>query len=273
MSKNELFWKQYIAKTQVDVSIAAYTKVPISWKHFDYVPDFNRLYFILEGEGYLHIDGRDYYPSPGELYLLPAGVRQSYSTISDDTFGKFWCHFTALVGDVPLFRLVDVSPVVRAADVPYLRGKFEELVDWHRRDAITSVMRANAIVLELIAYLIESSETVKLNASTAASLEKMSRVIQYIEAHLADNLTVEKLAQVAHFHPNYFIRAFKNTTGLSPIQYVNRLKMEKAKRALAFTPRSVSEIADGLGLEVSYFSRMFKEYTGFAPTDYRDMHR
>ena len=100
----------------------------------------------------------------------------------------------------------------------------------------------------------------------------MTAVLQYIEEHLAESLTLEQMAQIAHFHPNYFIRIFKQSTGLSPIQYVNRLRIEKAKHYLTFTPMSVSDIADKLGLEISYFSRMFKDHSGFSPSEYREFH-
>jgi AraC family transcriptional regulator, arabinose operon regulatory protein len=98
----------------------------------------------------------------------------------------------------------------------------------------------------------------------------MNAVLQYIEAHLTDNLTVEELAQIAHFHPNYFIQLFKNFTGNSPIQYINRVRLEKAKHLLTMTELNVSAIADAVGLELSYFSRMFREHNGVSPTAYRE---
>jgi len=101
------------------------------------------------------------------------------------------------------------------------------------------------------------------------SFEKMDTVLTYIEKNLDGNISVETLAQIANFHPNYFISVFKEFTGSSPIQYINRRRIEKAKELLAVSELSVSNISESLGLELSYFSRMFKELTGLSPKAYR----
>ncbi|WP_199624664.1 AraC family transcriptional regulator [Paenibacillus alkalitolerans] len=265
------FWKKYIANVKLDCSVAAYTKVPVTWNEDNYVPDFNKLYFILEGEGYVKVGDRTFNPKPGQLYLMPAGITQSYGTIGDNTFGKYWCHFTAEIGQFPLFQIVETPYFVDISDREQLTGAFDRLIYWRRRDEITSVIHINSILLEIIALFIDRSESVKLNTKITGSLDKMNTVLQYIDDHLSDPLSVDTLAQIAHFHPNYFIRVFKETTGFSPIQYVNRLRIEKAKHYLSFTRLNVSAIAETLSMDVSYFSRMFKEYTGFSPTEYREL--
>ncbi|UUZ92316.1 AraC family ligand binding domain-containing protein [Paenibacillus sp. P25] len=61
-------------------------------------PDFTRLYYIREGEGWIRLRNRLYHPKPGRLVLLPAGMRLSYGRLNENGFGKYWCHFTAAVG-------------------------------------------------------------------------------------------------------------------------------------------------------------------------------
>ncbi len=64
-------------------------------------------------------------------------------------------------------------------------------------------------------------------------------------------------------------RAFKKETGLSPIEYRNRLRIERARTLLSRDICSVSEAAKLLGFEsVYYFSRVFKQHTGVAPSQY-----
>ncbi|MGO4274036.1 AraC family ligand binding domain-containing protein, partial [Paenibacillus sp. TAF58] len=110
------FWKKYMAKAKLDLSYAAYTKVQKSWNDENASCPFNRLYFIIEGEGFVKIGDQTYYPKPGELYLLPAGSDQAYGTISDHTFGKFWCHFTAKIGDLDLFQILQTSAYITIKD-------------------------------------------------------------------------------------------------------------------------------------------------------------
>lgn len=265
------FWKKYIARAKFDVDYAAYTKVQRTWTDENPACPVNRLYFIMEGEGYVKINGQAYYPRPGELYILPSGSDQAYGTISEHTFGKYWCHFTARIGDLDLFQILHTSPSVVVKDPDSFRQTFEKLISYRNSDALTSEFRVNGILSELIAEFIEDNSSVKLNLATTPTYEKMNTVLRYMEQHIADQVSIEALAQLAHYHPNYFINAFKQFTGYSPIQYMNHLRSEKAKDLLLTTELNVSQIADSFGMELSYFSRMFKEQTGFKPTAFREL--
>jgi AraC family transcriptional regulator of arabinose operon len=270
-SNRESFWNKSIANVHLDIAVAAYTKVPVTWKDYDYIPDVNKLYFIIEGEGYLKVGGREFYPKPGQMCLLPAGVLQSYAAVSDNTFGKYWCHFSAGIGDIPLFRILETPVCAQIAEPELLIEKFEQLIGLYQRADLPSALRANAVLMDIIALFLEQCGDVLLNTNSNASLERMSEVLLYMETHLAETVSVEELSAITHYHPNYFIRIFKNTTGLSPIQYMNRLRMEKARQLLTLSRLSVSEIAGRVGMDLSYFSRMFKEHTGLTPSDYREM--
>jgi AraC-like DNA-binding protein len=267
---DKAFWMQYIANLQVDLSIAAYTKVLRSWEDIDYTPILNKMYYIVEGEGILRIRDQTFYPKPNELYLLPSDVIQSYGTISENTFGKYWCHFTAKIGELNLFQVLETSSYIVIDQPEQWKAKFERLIDYSHSDKLTSRIYTHSILLELIAEYIEKCDKVKFNLKATPAFEKMNAVLQHIEAHITDNLTVEELAQIAHFHPNYFIQLFKNFTGNSPIQYINRVRLDKAKHLLTMTELNVSAIADEVGLELSYFSRMFREHNGISPTAYRE---
>jgi AraC family transcriptional regulator of arabinose operon len=267
---DKAFWKQYIANLQVDLTYARYTKVNSEWTDIDYTPTTNKFYFIREGEGFLTIRGETFYPKPNELYLMPADVIQSYGTINDNTFGKYWCHFSAKIGELNLFQALETSPFIRIDQPDVWNDKFERLMGYSNSDKLTSRIHTNAMLLEIIGDYIEQCDKVKFNLKATPAFEKMNVVLQYIEAHLTDNLTVEELAQIAHFHPNYFIQLFKNFTGNSPIQYINRARLDKAKHLLTMTELNVSAIADAVGLEFSYFSRMFRDHNGVSPTAYRE---
>ncbi|RTE03047.1 helix-turn-helix domain-containing protein [Paenibacillus whitsoniae] len=267
----QIFWKKYIAQAKLDVIYASYTKVSRSWNDENPACPFNRLYMIMEGEGFVRIGEQVFYPKPGELYLLPAGSDQAYGTISDDTFGKFWCHFSAKIGDLDLFQILHVSPFIKVNALEMFKEKFERLISWSKDSAMTSELRLHAALLDLIADYIEQSPSMKLSIGGTPTFEKMNNVLDYMAAHLSEQVSIEELAQITHYHPNYFINAFKQFTGYSPIHYMNHLRAEKAKELLLTTELSVSQIAESFGMELSYFSRMFKEHTGFKPTGFREL--
>ncbi|MCM3111156.1 AraC family transcriptional regulator [Lederbergia lenta] len=272
MKKTEtLFWRNYIANIQLHVSIAQSTKVPNSWKATDYTPDFNKFYFIQSGTGFVKMEDKVYFPKPGDLYLLPADTTQSYGTTSNDTFNKYWCHFTAKVGDSPLFNLIDAPLFIKVNDQKKVKEQFEQLIHFSQEDSLSSLFHMNAILLQLIASMLDKSGKMKSKPFSNPSFEKMDYIINYVETHLSESFSVEKMAAIAGFHPNYFIQLFKQFTGTSPIRFLNQRRMEKARHLLATTDQNICDIADNVGMEVSYFSRMFREQIGFSPSQFREV--
>ncbi|MDG0791511.1 AraC family ligand binding domain-containing protein [Cohnella ginsengisoli] len=98
--------QMYLSNLQVNVTALGFNPVWSDWRGIDYTPDYNKFYFITDGEGWLKIGDRELYPKPGQLALMPEGVRQSYSAINDKPYTKFWCHFTAKIGTINLFDLI-----------------------------------------------------------------------------------------------------------------------------------------------------------------------
>jgi AraC family transcriptional regulator len=92
----------------------------------------------------------------------------------------------------------------------------------------------------------------------------------YIEEHLAEQISLASLAQLVRLSPYYFCRAFKQSFGLPPHRYHGSRRIERAKTLLAKPASSVTEIGLTLGFsETSSFSAAFRKATGLTPTAYR----
>lgn len=267
--------RHLLANVHVDLSLAAYTKVNSKWRQMNFVPDFNRFYYIREGEGGLVIDGVTYSPRPGQLFVMPAGVKQSYFATSENAFGKYWCHFTAKIGDTDLFRLLGVPYYIDIVDQDRLTGLFRRLIDHYESKEFTAPLQQKAALLDIIGVYLESAvgdrETLRGGTEDEQGMQPLNAVLSYIDRHLHEQVTVQQLAELVHFHPNYLIRHFREKLGISPIQYVLRIKMEKAMALLTATDEPVSEVARRVGMEPYYFSRVFKKHTGLPPTEYREL--
>jgi len=94
----------------------------------------------------------------------------------------------------------------------------------------------------------------------------------YIDNHIGDNISVEKLAKMCLLSESTFRKAFKSSMGMSPAQYKILVKIHKAQSILESTPEmSIAEIADSLGFyDISYFYKTFVRITGKTPKRYRD---
>ncbi|KRE34626.1 AraC family transcriptional regulator [Paenibacillus sp. Soil522] len=93
-----------------------------------------------------------------------------------------------------------------------------------------------------IAYYVEHATSGVVGVEPAAVSEPLQGAIEHIHLNYHRNLTIDELAERAHLHPNYFIRVFKRHFGTSPIQYVNRKRIEAAKWILASTNLMLAEI-------------------------------
>ncbi len=100
---------------------------------------------------------------------------------------------------------------------------------------------------------------------------RVNAVMDYVEAHLGEELSVEQLAGVAHFSPYHFHRVFSSMTGETLGAFVARLRIEHAASRLAAQPRrAITDIALESGFtSPSSFSRAFRETYGMTPSDWR----
>ncbi len=110
-----------------------------------------------------------------------------------------------------------------------------------------------------------------LTKQAAVESSKISPAVEYINRHYSENIDVGELAKMAFISKPHLFRLFKSELGMSPVEYRNYLRIERAKSLLADGELSVGEIASLLGFDGSYyFSRMFKEHTGMAPSKYNE---
>jgi AraC family transcriptional regulator len=99
---------------------------------------------------------------------------------------------------------------------------------------------------------------------------RLKRVLEYIDANLADNLVLDRLAEVAGLNLYHFARGFRQSTGLSPHQHVLRKRIERAKEFLRSSHLSVLEASARTGfVDQSHFSKVFRRIVGIAPSKYR----
>lgn len=107
--------------------------------------------------------------------------------------------------------------------------------------------------------------------------EPFPAVKEYIKQHLAEPIMLADLAQIAGLHPTYFSDLFQQQTGIRPLEYLTRQRMNHAGYLLRRSNTSIKEVAYNVGLrDPAYFSRVFLKYYHVSPSAYRatyDIHR
>jgi transcriptional regulator GlxA family with amidase domain len=93
---------------------------------------------------------------------------------------------------------------------------------------------------------------------------------EYLEQNFGDHLTLEQMRRVAGLEQRTLLRRFRKATGDSPVTYLQRVRIEAARRYLELSQNNIEEIAWKVGYEDgSSFNRLFKKLTGMSPGSYR----
>jgi len=98
----------------------------------------------------------------------------------------------------------------------------------------------------------------------------MRRVREFVEEHLEENISIQALANIAGLSMYHFARAFKQSEGMTPHEYLIQRRVQRTKDLLAETDLSLSEIALASGFsDQSHCARRFREHVGVTPSSYR----
>ena len=102
------------------------------------------------------------------------------------------------------------------------------------------------------------------------SLERLKKVIKYVETNYQKRITIAEIASVCGFSESHFMKYFKQTVGVSFLDYLNDYRMTMASRMLLASEDKIIDIARDCGFEnLSYFNRCFKKKYGVTPSGYR----
>jgi AraC family transcriptional regulator len=132
---------------------------------------------------------------------------------------------------------------------------------------------AEALSLVLMHELVRSEQTAFRAARPLRGglpVWQQKRVVEYIEEHLAEDLSLIALAEIVDLSVYHFARVFKRSLGAPPHRYLMDRRMDRARSLLRRPTLSVTQIGIQIGFrETSSFTKAFRKFTGLTPTEYR----
>lgn len=218
-------------------------------------------------DGRLQIENR----ANGEVAIVPANVRHQCfwnQQVESILISIDRDRLTQVAHDLIDPDAVELMPQFARPD-PLIHQLGVSLKAELEISAITSRLYADSITTLLCVHLLQHYCVRKpLSSDASGGLPKLKRqqVIDYIHTHLDRNLSLDELAAVVQISPHHFSRLFKQSTGLSPHQFVIRRRVEWAKQLLLQGGFTVTEIAAMVGFyDQSHFAHHFRRLMGVAP--------
>lgn len=241
-------------------------------KYTDYParPNFQLLY-IKSGVCHYNCDGAEGVAHKGSVIVWPENVRKQWHWYLKDEPDVFWVQFSGNGAKTFLdsFGLLDslVMPLQKSNN--YIEF-FEKIMNELNFRQTNYCDLCEALLKELLLTVARDYEALKSRKKPLPP--EIIRSVQYMEEHCAEEIYLEALTKLNFVGKSWLIRQFKYYLGMSPMQYLNNLRIEKAKKYLQEgadidTTARFSGFSDRL-----YFSKVFKEKTGISPGRYKKMH-
>ncbi|EXX87752.1 AraC family transcriptional regulator [Paenibacillus darwinianus] len=265
-----------------------YSDVP--WTHskrsvdsFEIIIGIEKCLYISQGEEKYEVRSGDV------LVLLPGVTHEGYRPCEEGV-SFFWFHF--LVSDTygildeegldkELAALKEPDSPKRCSDV-YLpvfyapagieRANilFQQLQhigmsNYYTRQAAHYI--ATLLLIELSDQMIGDYQN---SPGKPQGDRNIAEIIEWVRIHALTDISASDVAEHFTYNRNYLSRFFKQKTGFNLQEYINLMKISKAKEMLTRGTRSIRDIAEGVGIhDEKYFMRLFKKYESMTPTEYR----
>ena len=137
----------------------------------------------------------------------------------------------------------------------------------HQVEVSENIKETKYLLMEFTTQVIHSSKHMKYTNSKLL----INRALHYINNHYDEKLSLEDVAQKLHLSKHYLCNAFKKATGENMSLYINKLRIEKAKRLLLESDGRAKEIFEEVGYSnQQYFSKVFKKITGMTIMEYKE---
>lgn len=231
---------------------------------------YAQVIYCTEGDGTLIVEGQTYLIGEGMGFYIPAGVPHEYYPNDEDDWSTSWLVVDgSAVEDT--FRGIGFSGprVVKIGNLARIDKTFHDMYYCLSRDTYFGGMLAAAqvysFILEFYRYSLDNGRHGYYDMDAP-----LTRVLNYIDTHYADTLTLEILCKNSGISPQHLCRLFRKKLNIRPMEYIAKKRIQEAKALLVNTPKSVADISTLVGYHnCNYFCITFKKVEGISPTEYR----
>jgi AraC-like DNA-binding protein len=270
----------------VKVRIVDFLRADRPFVHADRILDFNVFIYIVAGGMRIWECGTEYVIGEKDAFFLKKGLHHygRHEIPAGTTW--YYIHFHGGADDENVRMLSGYRPV--SASWEFTEEEYDQYI---RLPKLLKVENPKLVErkLEALTQLCKSSNDLKLAYLSYGTMELFfdlfnqersrseldrgdvitRRIIMFLESNVSRRLSSGEISDHICMNYNYISGVFKEKTGMSIMEYHEKIRINEAARLLRNSNMNVSEVSSRLGFEDPlYFSRVFKKVTGYSPSDY-----
>lgn len=248
-----------------------YVKHDEAWDNPSQTYNFTQLFFVLDGKGTLTIDDVNYGLKPNSFIVINSHVKHRIQSDPSSRLEYYACAIEDLSFQ---FGPGPNNPSFGIYNYENSRNKIVPLLEMMYRDAMEKSpgfeIICNDMTEILITHFVWTQKVGLIFHHDPLMSRECSIAKGFIDTHYMDNITLGQLEKITHTNKFYLIHSFDKYIGESPMNYLQKKRIQVAERQLVSTSYSISSIASNVGFSSqSYFAQAFKKHFGLTPGQYR----
>ena len=228
-----------------------------------------QLLYLSAGKACFCLEGRMQEIPAGYMVLYRPGESQQYYYYAKDTPEVYWIHFSG-------FEAAHILDKIGFSDVHVLSCGMSFHYPELFRQIIQELQLKRPCFEELLCCYLQQIFTeihrnqLEISADKYRHMEDMEAAVHFFNEFFTQDISIGQYAREHHMSVSWFIRSFRHYMGMTPMQYITSIRINKARELLKNTDYSIQEISALSGYENPlYFSRIFHKQTGYSPSRYR----
>lgn len=266
------FHQSFNIDTGINVSVLGYEKCSKTKPQINLNKNCYVMHIITKGKGALSINNESYELGEGDIFIIKPNTKISYKQETKNPWEYIWFEFYGGVAK-KIISCIDAKEnlIIKTTKLETIKHLFKSAVnklsDCYKNSESILI---DSTLLNMFSLILSEQTNLKECKELTKKEIKVSEIISFIESNYSNSdLTIKSIADKFYFTQSYFTRLFKETTGVTPIQFIIKIRMTKACELLSHKSFTIAQIAENVGFKNQfYFSKEFKKYYGITPSQY-----
>ena len=237
------------------------------WRDSNVTCPNSKIFYVTDGEIVISTKREKVIATAGDMVIIPAGTKHDFNLSEKQYASKYWLHADLFLDGKNLFDYLALPYKVHVGESDVLATYFDTVLRLKNSQNLADKLVIASTLLSIVTVFINNSGL----SESATPLDEIDKTANFIKDNYKEKFTLDRLSEYANLSKGYFVREFKKRIGYSPMHYVNKLKIDKAKTMILQSDRPINEIMEELGFyDSAHFSKLFKSHTGYSPKKYKE---